>query len=293
MDRIKRILSRIFTPITILLIPHNEKKPVSLKLPIPIILLFVIAWFSYSAYIISVRITTREYKETIEITTRKYNEAKDKLDFHHNQFMNLNATINSLKKAETEFKQLFSLETKEDIFDSLDVSDLGSLDMDSVKKQIEKAIDNVGGIKDYLRQERDIYFATPMGSPVIEGYESSSFGWRKHPKSGKRNFHSGVDIAAWPGTPIKATADGIVSFSGWGGGSGKLVVLEHGFGFTTCYAHNKKLNAKVGGKVKRGDIIGYVGSTGNTTGPHVHYEVWIDKRAVNPRPFLEKQKGEY
>jgi murein DD-endopeptidase MepM/ murein hydrolase activator NlpD len=111
---------------------------------------------------------------------------------------------------------------------------------------------------------------------------------RIHPKTHKRDFHTGVDIAAWPGTPVRATADGIVVFAGWSGESGKLVVIEHGFGYTTCYAHNKKILVKVGQVVRRGDVIAYVGSTGRVTGPHVHYEVWVDKKPVNPIPYLRR-----
>jgi murein DD-endopeptidase MepM/ murein hydrolase activator NlpD len=87
---------------------------------------------------------------------------------------------------------------------------------------------------------------------------------------------------------VKATADGIVSFAGLSGGSGKLVVIEHGFGYTTCYAHNKELLATVGQKVKRGTVISYVGSTGDSTGPHLHYEVWQNNVPKDPTKFLDK-----
>ncbi len=272
-------MKRLFAPITIMFIPHNNRKPFSIKLPSIGIVTSFILWASLTSYIFSIGVTAQRYLET-----------KDKLDFYYGQFTELKTTVNSLKKAESQFKRLFSIENKEEILETLDISDSGSLDMELLKKQIEKTMDTVGEIRDYLRKQRDIYFATPKGSPVEEGYISSSFGRRKHPKTGRRDFHSGVDIAAWPGTPVRATADGIVSFSGWSGGSGKLVVIEHGFGFTTCYAHNKKIRVKVGQKVRKGDIISYVGSTGNTTGSHVHYEIWIDKKPVNPKTYLRRSK---
>jgi len=276
MHKIKKLLRRIFAPITIMLIPHSNKRPMSVKLPSIGIIVLLLVWTSFTAYIVFVG-----------VTTERYNEVKAKLDFYYGQFADLRTTINSLKKSETQFKRLFSLEKKSEVLETLDVSDSGSIDMELLKKQIEKTMDTVGEIKDYLRQQRDIYFATPRGSPLEGGYISSPFGWRKHPKTGRRDYHTGIDIAAWPGTPVRATADGIVSFAGWSGGSGRLVVLEHGFGFTTAYAHNKKIIVKVGQKVNRGDIISYVGSTGNTTGPHVHYEVWLDKKPVNPRSYMK------
>ncbi len=104
---------------------------------------------------------------------------------------------------------------------------------------------------------------------------------------GENEFHSGIDISTNPGNPVRATADGIVSFSGWSGGSGNLVGLEHGHGFSTFYAHNRINAVKVGQKVHRGDVISYVGSTGNSTGPHVHYEIWKDGRHVNPQKYVE------
>ena len=119
------------------------------------------------------------------------------------------------------------------------------------------------------------------------GTISSSYGKREHPRSGKDEFHSGIDISTSPGNPIRATADGIVSFSGWSSGNGNLVVLEHGFGFSTFYAHNKMNTVKVGQKVSRDEVVGYLGSTGNTTGPHVHYEVWKDGRSVNPHTYIK------
>ena len=280
MYKLKNFIRRLFNPVTIILVSSGNKKPVSAKLPSIGIILILVSWIAFTGYIISVG-----------VTTTKYFAIKDKLDFYYSQFVELRTTINSLKKAETQFNRLFSLESKEDILETLDISDTGSLDMDLLKKQIERSMETVGEIKDYLRQQRDIYFATPIGMPVDEGYISSNFGWRIHPLTGKRNFHSGVDVAAWPGSPVRATADGIVSFAGWSGGSGKLVVIEHGFGFTTCFAHNRKIIVKVGQRVKRGDIISYVGSTGNTTGPHVHYEVWIDKKPVNAKTYMGSKKN--
>jgi murein DD-endopeptidase MepM/ murein hydrolase activator NlpD len=276
MFRIKRLLSSLFSIITVK-IYRSGGKHISLRLPLVAILFVSILFAGFTLYILSLGVTTKQYLET-----------KEKLDFYQSQLADLRTTINSLKTAEVEFNRLFSTNNRELVLESLDVSDTGSLDMELLRKQIEKTMDTVGEIRDYLRQQRDIYFATPKGSPIEEGYYyiSSNFGWRKHPKTGRRDFHTGIDLAAWPGTQVKATADGIVIFAGWSGGSGRLVCLEHGFGFTTCYAHNKKIAVKVGQRVHRGDIIAYAGSTGNTTGTHLHYEVWLNKKPVNPRRYM-------
>ncbi|MCH8950653.1 MAG: peptidoglycan DD-metalloendopeptidase family protein [Proteobacteria bacterium] len=121
----------------------------------------------------------------------------------------------------------------------------------------------------------------PFGSPVIGGRRTSGFGPRG------RSMHTGLDIAAPRGTPIYATADGIVTFAGRQRGYGRVVKIRHAFGFETVYAHLNRARVKVGQRVGRGDRIGDMGSTGRSTGNHVHYEIRIDNKPVNPVKFIE------
>lgn len=158
--------------------------------------------------------------------------------------------------------------------------------MENLREQIRISLESVGEIRDFLSQQKDVFLATPAGWPV-DGRVTSPFGERDHPQSGEPKFHTGIDIAAEPGTPVRSTADGIVSFSGWSGGGGNLAVIEHGLGFSTYYAHNRMVVVKVGQKVKRGDVIGYVGSTGNSTGPHLHYEIIRSGKVVNPLSYIK------
>jgi murein DD-endopeptidase MepM/ murein hydrolase activator NlpD len=226
------------------------------------------------------------YVFTVTLGALEYNRTKEKLDYYTGQFLELKSAIVALKETENEFKKLFSLGSREEILENFDTSDSGSLDLDNLKEQIKVTMETAGEIKDYLSEQRDIYLSTPVGWPV-EGYISSPYGMRMHPKTGKKDFHGGIDIAAGPGNQVRATADGIVSFAGWSGNNGNLVVLEHGFGYSTFFAHNRKVLVKTGQKVRRGEVIGYVGSTGNSTGPHVHYEIWNDGKQVNPYKFLQ------
>lgn len=272
--KIKRILKKVFTPITIMLVPHSKTSPVSFKVPFIGIISSMILCCIGIFYVFSIAVDSFEYYKM-----------EEKLNYYSQEFTELNATISALKKAETEFRNLFSLGSREKVLENVDTSDSGSIDLESLKQQIRLTIESVGEIREYLKIERDIYVATPKGFPV-KGSISSPYGSREHPRSGRYDFHSGIDISAAPGNPVKTTADGIVSFSGWSGGSGNLVVLEHGHGYSTFYAHNRSNNVKVGQKVRRGDIIGYVGSTGNSTGPHVHYEIWKNGKPVNPKKYL-------
>ncbi len=273
--KIRALFKKAFTPITIMLVPHSKTRPLNLKVPFIGMFTSIILWCFGTVYIFSIAVDTFEYYKM-----------KEKLNYYSQQFLELNATISALKKAENEFRRLFSLGSKEKVLENIDTSDNGSIDMENIKQQIKITVETVGEIKDYLHIQRDIYIATPKGFPV-RGNISSNYGRREHPGSGENEFHSGIDISTNPGNPVRATADGIVSFSGWSGGSGNLVAVEHGHGFSTFYAHNRINAVKVGQKVHRGDVISYVGSTGNSTGPHVHYEIWKDGRHVNPKKYVE------
>lgn len=118
------------------------------------------------------------------------------------------------------------------------------------------------------------------------GYISSGFGFRRSPFTHRRVHHNGVDFAVPRGSPVYATADGTVAYSGWAHGFGKLVMIDHGYGIVTRYGHNSQLVARVGDHVTRGDVIAKAGSTGRSTGSHVHYEVWINDHAIDPSRFM-------
>ena len=127
--------------------------------------------------------------------------------------------------------------------------------------------------------------SAPHTTPSIwpaAGYVSSPYGLRFN----GTEFHQGIDIAADMGTPIVATADGVVTAAGWNGGYGNMVDVDHGGGIVTRYGHASALAVTVGQQVRRGEVIAYVGSTGRSTGPHVHYEVRVDGQPVNPAGYL-------
>ena len=128
----------------------------------------------------------------------------------------------------------------------------------------------------------------PFAIPVHDGFRfTSGFGYRRDPKTGGRRLHKGVDFAGPVGTPLYATADGIVTHAGWGSGYGRLVKIQHEFGIETRYAHMSKIIVKVGQRVSRGQRIGDMGASGRVTGPHLHYEVRIGGEAVNPMIYIK------
>jgi len=141
-----------------------------------------------------------------------------------------------------------------------------------------------------FRQRMRVLDATPSRMPAA-GWFSDGYGWRKDPFSGKRVFHRGLDIVADHGSGVVATADGTVAKARRNGGYGNTIEVSHDVGYVTRYSHLSEMLVSPGQPVKRGDIIGKVGNTGRSTGPHLHYEVIRDGRRVNPWKYLGRKRG--
>ena len=128
--------------------------------------------------------------------------------------------------------------------------------------------------------------SVPSRMPLEGSRMTSGYGMRDHPILRQRRRHDGIDLAAPTGTPVYATADGIVGRADWFSSYGLYVSIDHGADLETRYAHMSRLAVSAGDRVRKGDVIGYVGSTGRSTGPHLHYEVRVDGVAVNPIPYM-------
>jgi murein DD-endopeptidase MepM/ murein hydrolase activator NlpD len=141
---------------------------------------------------------------------------------------------------------------------------------------------------DFLKNQREEFATLPTISPISveESWITSGFGWRKSPFTGLREFHAGLDIFASRGTPVIAPGNGKVCFVGFNGGYGKMVAIKHKGQYETIFAHLSGFNVKMNQEVKRGDYIGFVGRTGNSTGYHLHYEIQKKGNAVDPFPYL-------
>ena len=157
--------------------------------------------------------------------------------------------------------------------------------IDEVRRQIDLRRESQQEIQGILNDQRSLLAAKPVGWPV-KGWLTSSFGMRRDPFNGRRKMHEGLDIAARTGTPVTATADGIVSSVKTEPGYGKVVIVDHGYGYRTIYGHNSRYFVKVGQRVRRGERIAAVGNTGRSTGSHVHYEIRLNGVPVNPYKYL-------
>ena len=279
----KRVWNLFLMPISIIVVPSKKKK--FFKRVFPLWGLTLLGVFSLAIMV-----------GAISLTYYKLHQSEKELVFWQNKYQqdvaSLKNTLVQLKQTEQKLRSLLKLGSKEEIIKQAEFKDLpsssGAVEIEDIKQEIEKRIRSISSLKVYLKRQKSIYLATPLGWPT-SGYISSSFGWRIHPITGLKDFHHGVDIAASIGTPVKSTANGIVVYTGRTKGNGNFVIIEHGCGYSTLYAHLKKYIVKEGQEVKRGDVIGYVGSTGLSTGSHLHYEVWKNKKRINPLPYIKEK----
>jgi murein DD-endopeptidase MepM/ murein hydrolase activator NlpD len=160
--------------------------------------------------------------------------------------------------------------------------------LDTLSNQIEQQSARLTALQSVLIDNQLQAAVTPAGWPVHGGWMSSSFGMRNDPFTGHRSYHRGVDIASPMGSPIMAMGDGVVTYAGPKTGYGNMVEVNHGQGYATRYAHASAVLVKVGDVVSRGQAVAKVGTTGRSTGPHLHFEVLRSGQQVDPMGYLER-----
>jgi murein DD-endopeptidase MepM/ murein hydrolase activator NlpD len=155
----------------------------------------------------------------------------------------------------------------------------------AMEKSLTVLADRSAKLEEFYRDQSVLLSSTPSIWPV-RGYLSASFGNRIDPFTGQKDFHSGIDVSTPTGAHIKAPAEGVVISAAPQGGYGLSLVIDHGYGVVTRYGHMEGFAVRPGQRVRRGDLLGYVGNTGRSTGPHLHYEVWVREQAQNPIHFI-------
>ena len=164
-----------------------------------------------------------------------------------------------------------------------------SVDVASSLRSLDREVGNLtqksSKLESFFQDQTQQLASTPSIWPV-RGYLSEGFGNRIDPFTGQRDFHPGLDISTPRGTKISSPADGVIVFCGQKNGYGNALVIDHGYGVVTRYGHLDGFNVRPGQRVRRGEVIGFVGSTGRSTAPHLHYEVWVDDQARNPIQYI-------
>lgn len=163
-------------------------------------------------------------------------------------------------------------------------------ELSKLEREIKLQLSSYKDLMVAFQKQQDSLKYLPSLKPILDGYVSRTFGVKRHPILHKNRMHSGIDFSAPIGTPVYASADGVVSFSGSISGYGRTVKIDHKYGFKTQYSHLNKYVVRNGQKVKRGEKIGEVGNTGLSTGPHLHYEVAFKGKTVDPSTYYFDDK---
>ena len=301
--------------LTLMVVPHGTARPRQISLPLPFLALLFVSWTALTGW------AGFAASDRFDYWRAKVNShfLQLKLTYLTNQVNQSRAMLDEVKSLETELRTLMGLGSRDAIVQTESaarsavpkgsggpsVSDVQALErmLDSkmpdisfeeisqeihaLRSEAEMRISSARQLSDQISAERQIYRTTPNLWPV-SGYLTSCFGNRLSPIDGFRESHQGMDIAGPAGSSVRATADGIVKLAGWAGGYGNVVVIDHGLGYSTRYGHNRQVLVKTGDQIKRGQVIALMGQTGKATGPHCHYEVWYNGRAMNPARFLKK-----
>ncbi len=294
MAKNKRRRKRSFT---LMIIPHDSSNPRTHKINkvLILIIVFLIVGIITGSVILykisSSKLTRVKHLEILEEVTEQQKAQLKELE-------NLKKKIKELEEVEKKLKQILGIKGSIQVSPSKvsgiplnlkTYSDLETfntqrkiLEMKAILKEKEEAL---AYIEKEINRRKSILAVTPSRWPTF-GIITSGYGWRIHPIFRRKHFHEGIDIVSFWGTPVYATADGFVVFTGWKSGYGKTIEISHGRGISTLYAHLSSIKVQSGTYVKKGQLIGLVGSTGTSIGPHLHYEVRRNGIAVNPLPYL-------
>ncbi len=249
----------------------------------------LLAFFSYSYFTDTV---DRAELQRLRSVTSQQHQTIQRLAIDLDE---IRQEMNSLAETEARVRQLADLDAAPQgipvaIGGLPEVSSVDTIDeiqrqINQLQIDIELRRQSQEDVRNLLNDQVSLSRATPKGWPT-KGWLTSYFGMRKSPFTGRRVMHEGLDIAANIGTPVVATADGIVARTSYSSGYGKMVVIDHGYGYRTVFGHNSRILVKPGQHIKRGDVIAKVGNTGRSTGSHLHYELRLNGVPIDPRKTL-------
>ncbi len=310
-QRFKHYAKKLFgNKLTLMVIPHSIVNPLRVQFSVSFAVFMVLLWTGVTSWATLVVMTNIDYW-----SMRVDNQVlKLKMTYFADQLKKSREFMGQVQEADAQLRQLLGMQSRQSILGDEAPSDdkalggpersdqsllakalgnrLWQISDEEIREQskflmteAQDRLDSYKEISEFIARERGLFRCTPIGWPSI-GRTTSHFGHRISPFHGDLQFHSGIDIANEVGTSVRATADGVVQHSDWEGGYGRLVIINHGYGFLTYYGHNSKLLVKAGDQVRRGQIIALMGSSGSSTGSHTHYEIWQNGRHTNPWKFL-------
>jgi murein DD-endopeptidase MepM/ murein hydrolase activator NlpD len=285
---------------TVMLIPHNERKIFNFqisKLTVSFFfLLFLIVLATSSYALIQQTAVKREEQRlltTYEATRSDLLQYKNLTDSVAQLMEEMKPDVDEIYEITAGTDQIDGIWNTEDTNrkDAGEIANLSRILPDEIytiknlQNEIIRTTDILKTVKNFVDARGKVAEDTPSMVPN-PGFITSLFGWRRSPFGYGRDFHPGIDIAASTGTPIRATAPGTVINAGWSGGYGLMIRIRHKYGFDSIYGHCSKIRVSVGQKIKRGEVIGLVGQTGDATGSHCHYEIRLGDISINPYPYM-------
>jgi len=290
--------------LTVLLIPHDKSRPIRTSISTGLIYSILVLWVASIAWSLSIISRQINYRE-IAKANRLLREKAESFAMSLAKERDL---ICELREMDTQLRGLLHMKNPQDIIELGGVGgpsvedqtilaavlqsenglskELFEMNLNELEREAWERKQSLHEIDDFLIYQRSLLLATPSIWPTF-GRVTSGYGWRQHPLTLEREFHYAVDIANLKETPVRATADGRVVLAGWQGTYGRSVMIDHGHGFSTRYAHNSTVLVKPGEKVRRGQIIALSGNTGIVTAPHLHYEVWYQGKPINPFLYVK------
>jgi murein DD-endopeptidase MepM/ murein hydrolase activator NlpD len=296
----KRFIQKGKEKLTVMLIPHSEKKIFNFQISLFTIsfLILILAGVIVTFFISTSRYTfTKRKMEELQSTQEGNINSMHMIE---DEIAVLNSTVVEYKENIKDIIKLLGSNQSENIFGlggpETEIKNISEIIGLKSKEGYQSELETLKKINDdimaskkvlqnftkFLAAREEIIQKIPNNWPII----TSPFGTRRSPFTGNWAMHQGVDISWWPGAPVRSAADGVVVFAGMKGGYGRTIQIQHEYGFQTLYGHLSSISAYEGKKVKKGEIIGFLGRTGRATGFHLHYEVRIGTKAVDPMIFM-------
>lgn len=290
--------------VTLMMIPHDAGKTYSLRLSRRVFVSLILLWLGtigVASYILTRHIN-------YELTKRANIQLTEKNSYFAQKLSSTNEAFQRVAKMEAELRVMLKMKTKKALLEytgeggpttadqaalmralsSRPALTMGEFDesLDYLNKSAQVRLESYRELKKYVTTQRSLLASRPTAWP-IRGWITSRFGYRVSPFFEGTTFHQGIDVANEEGSSIKAPADGVVIFNGWQGSYGKLIVLDHGYGYSTRFGHLDRSLVNIGQRVKRGQVIGFLGNTGRSTAPHLHYEIRLNGVPLNPLKYLK------
>ena len=311
------LLRKGYKHMTVMLIPHSEKKIFNFKISNFSLVFFIFAILFLAvggSYLFLDRSNVEKKISNLnqDLTHKKskLNKIKnnvlpliDKTKKLSNVTQDLLTITNAKSLSQKLAQQTYNQGGPETQFSAFGMPEIGMQKdilqdfhkLNILDQKLKTVHEDLSSLKSFLVGYKNILTKMPsifpvLGSNLGKGYITSSFGWRRDPFTYEMVQHPGIDIVNFPGTPILATADGIVKSTGVKGSRGIHVVIQHNFGYTTHYFHLSAFYVEEGQRIKKGQVIGRLGNSGRSTGPHLHYEIRVNNIPIDPTPFISLDK---